>query len=55
MLSITERVTMRGLSRWTNKGGSYRTLQRLFHTPMNWVALPWMLMRHHLLDPSDTI
>jgi putative transposase len=55
MLSMSGRVTMRGISRWTNKGGSYRTIQRFFNTPMNWLALQWLLMRHHLLDQGDTI
>jgi putative transposase len=31
MLSMSGRVTMRGLSRWSDKGGSYRTIQRFFH------------------------
>jgi hypothetical protein len=30
MLSMSGRVTMRGLSRWCGKGGSYRTIQRFF-------------------------
>lgn len=30
MLCMTGRVTMLGLSRWTEIGGSYRTLQRFF-------------------------
>ena len=55
MLSMSGRVTMRGLSRWTNKGGSYRTIQRFFYTPINWLTLQWMLIRHHLLEPGDTI
>ncbi len=55
MLSMTGRVTMRGLSRWTNKGGSYRTVQRFFNAGTNWVTLQWVLIRHHLLDPGDTI
>jgi putative transposase len=55
MLSMAGRVTMRGLSRWTNKGGSYRTLQRFFSTPMNWVTLQWVLIRQHLLEPGETI
>ena len=55
MLSMTGRVTMRGLSRWTNQGGSYRTVQRFFYTPMNWLTLQWMLIRHHLLDAGDTV
>ena len=28
LLAMTGRVTMLGLSRWTEKGGSYRTVQR---------------------------
>ena len=55
MVSMSGRVTMRGLSRWTNKGGSYRTLQRFFYAPMNWLTLQWVLIRHHLLDEGDTI
>ena len=30
LLAMTGRVTMLGLSRWTEKGGSYRTVQRFF-------------------------
>jgi putative transposase len=55
MLSMAGRVTMRGLSRWTTKGGRYRTLQRFFSTPLSWLTLQWVLMRHHLLDPGETI
>ena len=32
MLAMTGRVTMLGLSRWAGRGGSYRTVQRLFQT-----------------------
>ncbi|MDV7389919.1 transposase, partial [Arthrospira platensis SPKY1] len=32
LLAMTGRVTMLGISRWTEKGGSYRTVQRFFHT-----------------------
>src|SRR5713101_5905923 len=55
MLSMTGRVTMRGLSRWSGQGGSYRTIQRFFYTPMSWLTLQWVLIRHHLLDQGDTI
>jgi putative transposase len=55
MLSMSGRVTMRGISRWTNKGGSYRTIQRFFYTPISWLTLQWMLIRHHLLEADDTI
>lgn len=49
MLSMTGRITMRGLSRWSERGGSYRTIQRWFHTSMNWGQLHWLLVREHLL------
>ncbi|MCP5126965.1 MAG: transposase [Gammaproteobacteria bacterium] len=35
MLSVTGRVTMLGLSRWSERGSSYRTMQRLFSTTMD--------------------
>lgn len=53
LLSISGRVTMKGLSRWSGKGGSYRTIQRLFTTPLDWLALNWLLIRHHLWDGDD--
>ena len=53
LLSISGRVTMKGLSRWSDKGGSYRTIQRLFNTPLTWLQLNWLLIRHHLWDAND--
>ncbi len=53
LLSISGRVTMKGLSRWSDKGGSYRTIQRFFNTPLNWLHLNWLLIRHHLWDGDD--
>jgi hypothetical protein len=55
MLSMSGRVTMRGLSRWCGKGGSYRTIQRLFNTSVHWCHLQWLLIRHHLLDADDVV
>ena len=55
MLSMSGRVTMRGLSRWSGKGGSYRTSQRLFNTSLHWCHLTWLLMRHHVLDADDVV
>ena len=49
MLCSPHRATMLGLSRWTEKGGSYRTLQRLYQTPMNWFRIHWTLLQTHLL------
>jgi DDE superfamily endonuclease len=55
MLSISGRVTMKGLSRWSSPGGSYRTIQRLFTTSLQWCQLNWLLIRHHLLDVNDVV
>ena len=55
MMSMTGRVTMKGISRWTGQGGSYRTVQRFFNTSISWCKLQWVLIRHHLLEPDDVI
>ena len=49
MLCNPHRATMLGLSRWTESGGSYRTLQRFYHTPLNWVLIHWALLKTHRL------
>jgi hypothetical protein len=36
MLVASGRITMLGLSRWTEKGGSYRTVQRFYHSAVSW-------------------
>ena len=48
VLAMTGRVTMLGLSRWTEKGGSYRTVQRFFKEKMDWPMLRWQLIKQHL-------
>ena len=50
MLCMTGRVTTLGLSRWTEKGGSVRTLQRWMHTPVAWGAVLWTVVCTHLLE-----
>ena len=54
MLSMTGRVTMLGISRWADEGGSYRTVQRFFNTPIAWANVHWCLIRHCFLDSDDT-
>jgi len=39
MLAMAGRITMLGISRWTEEGGSYRTIQRFFNTEINWSQL----------------
>ncbi len=47
------RITMLGLSRWTEKGGSYRTIQRFYHTVLPWKALQWLFFQKRFLKPED--
>jgi hypothetical protein len=54
MLAMTGRVTMRGISRWTGDGGSYRTIQRLFQTIIPWATLFWLFFRTQLFH-ADAI
>jgi putative transposase len=53
LLAMTGRVTMLGISRWTGKGGSYRTVQRFFATTLPWATLFWLFFRTHLLQRDD--
>lgn len=54
MIAMTGRVTMLGISRWTEKGGSYRSVQRFFSTVMPWGQVFWTFFRAHLFDQQDT-
>ena len=56
-LAMTGRVTMLNISRWTSKGGSYRTGQRFFNTVCaRGTTLFWVFFRTHLFDrESDYI
>lgn len=48
-LCIPGRVTTLGLSRWSEAGGSCRTLQRWYQTPQDWARLLWAVVRTHLV------
>jgi hypothetical protein len=52
LLVIPSRVTTLGLSRWTEDGGSCRTLQRWYQTPVEWATVLWVAVRTHLLKPN---
>jgi putative transposase len=54
LLALTGRVTMLGISRWTERGGSYRTVQRFFNTAIDWSQVHWLLIQTHLLQPQAT-
>lgn len=46
---------MLGLSRWTGKGGSYRTVQRFFHTRIPWKQVMWLFFCTHLHQTPDEV
>lgn len=52
---MTGRVTMLGVSRWTESGGSDRTVQRFFNTTIAWSKVHWLIIRHPLLDPDEEV
>jgi|SRR5665811_29131 len=54
LLAIPGRVTMQGISRWTEEGGSYRSVQRFFNTTLDWKNAQWALIRQFFLNSSDT-
>jgi hypothetical protein len=53
LLTMTGRVTMLGISRWTEKGGSYRTVQRFFATNVPWLELLVEFFQTHLFDSKS--
>jgi len=53
ILTMTGRVTMLNISRWAEKGGSYRTVQRFFHTAIPWALAFWLFFHQHLHNPDD--
>jgi putative transposase len=53
MLAMAGRVTMLGISRWTEEGGSYRTVQRLFNTKIDWSKLMVTCIAIWFADEED--
>src|SRR4030067_1627140 len=53
MLCMNGRITMLGISRWTGKGGSYRSVQRFFNETLNWCQVQWLIISTYLLAPDD--
>ena len=55
MLNMTGRITMLGMSRWSEKGGSYRTIQRFFSKQIPWLTLNWALIQSILEKSTGVI
>lgn len=54
-LSMTGRVTMLGLSRWAEPGGSYRTIQRFFNHAHDWGKWRWLLLAELLKEKIGAV
>jgi putative transposase len=54
MLAMSGRITMLGISRWSGKGGSYRTIQRFFAFSLPWAMLFWVFFREHIFCTKET-
>ena len=50
ILAMSGRVTMSGIARWTEAGGSYRNVQRFFATRLPWQKLLVKFFQTHLFD-----
>jgi putative transposase len=54
IITMSGRVTMLGMSRWTDKGGSYRSIQRFFSALIPWPELFWIFFRVYVFNPEDS-
>lgn len=45
---------MRGISRLTNEGGSYRSVQRFFAAARPWLNILWLFFHQHLYKSDET-
>lgn len=53
MLCCKGRITMLGLSRWSGKGGSYRSIQRLYGSAVDWLQINWLFFRMHRFKEDE--
>ena len=52
ILTLTGRITMLSISRWAERGGSYRTIQRFFSTVLPWNEMFAGFFETHLFNPE---
>lgn len=53
LLTMSGRVTMLGISRWTEQGGSYRTIQRFYNRVIPWGMVFWLFFAAYLYQESS--
>ena len=52
VLTMTGRISQKDISRWTDEGGSYRTIQRFFKTNIEWLTLNWCFFQQCVYDKN---
>jgi putative transposase len=52
VLTMTGSIMMLGISRWSEKGNSYRTIQRFYAAKLPWAEMLAEFVRHHLFNPN---
>jgi len=50
ILTMRGRITMKGLSRWSEHGGSYSSINRFFHSEIDWLSINWIFIKNHLIN-----
>ena len=55
LLAMTGRVTMLGISRWAEQGGSYRTVQRFFAKEICWPLLNLAIIKACFENSSSVV
>lgn len=54
MLVMPGNITQLGIARWTEQGGSYRTVHRFFHTDINWLEVTCLFFQRFVHHKADT-
>lgn len=54
MLVMPGNITQLGIARWTQKGGSYRSVHRFFHTDINWLEVTCLFFQRFVHHKADT-
>ncbi len=53
MLCCHGQITMLNLSRWSGKGGSYRSIQRFYASSICWLEMNWLLFTMHTYKEDE--
>ena len=54
ILVMPARINQLSIARWADKGASYRSVQRFFHTDIDWLQVKWLFFIFLVYVASDT-